>query len=444
MLRIFRISLILLVLLLPLSIAHAQTADEIQAKIDQRNQDIADLQKEIAGYQSQIDSLGTQASSLSSTLKSLDLTQKQLAAKIEVTQNQIAAKNLDISQLGGQIDDKEDSIADDDRIITQSLLTIDQTDDSSLIEIALSSNSIAGSIQELDQLAQVQKSLVDRIASLRSDKADLEDSKTRSESDRADLTGLASQLTAQQAIVQSTSKEQSDLLKQTNQSEASYKALLATKQAQYNAMQQEILDYDAQLKLIVSPSSISSDCSRRALSGLSPRSASRSTSAIRTSRQPIRRSTAATATTASTSQPRSASPVMAALSGEVVGVAQHRQLPGLLLNSAKWIMIKHANGLSTLYAHLSLQSVKVGDTVETGQIIGYSGNTGYTTGPHLHFGVYATQGVQITLFHDQHALPRRCSTHPAFPATLDAYLNPLSYLPPLSGGTTDEGPASLK
>ncbi len=406
-------------------VVHAQSADELQAKIDQRNQDIASLQKEIKGYQSQIDTLGTQASSLSSTLKSLDLTQKQLAARIQVTENQIAAKNLEIAQLGGQINNKTDAIADDDRIIRQSLQAIDQTDDLSLLEIALQSNSIAESFQAVDQLADVQKSLVDRIARLRSDKASLETSRSKSEKARADLTALSRQLKDQQAIVLSTAKEKSDLLKQTNQSEAAYKALLASKQAQYNAMQQEILKYESQLKLIVNPSLI-------------PKTGG-GVLAWPLSRIVITQYFGNT--DFSTANPQIynghghdgvdfgasiGTPVLAALGGTVVGVANTDSYPGCY-SFGKWVMIKHPNGLSTLYAHLSLQSVSIGQEVEIGQVIGYSGNTGYTTGPHLHFGVYATQGVQITLF--KNSLHCQGATIPL--ATLDAYLNPLSYLPGL-------------
>lgn len=49
------------------------------------------------------------------------------------------------------------------------------------------------------------------------------------------------------------------------------------------------------------------------------------------------------------------------------------------------ILVRHYNNLETLYAHLSKMTVKVGQQVKAGDIIGYSGNTGFSTGPHLHF-----------------------------------------------------------
>ena len=53
-----------------------------------------------------------------------------------------------------------------------------------------------------------------------------------------------------------------------------------------------------------------------------------------------------------------------------------------------YIILKHANGYQSLYAHLSTVSVKEGASVSQGAIIGNSGNTGQSTGPHLHFSIF--------------------------------------------------------
>ena len=53
-----------------------------------------------------------------------------------------------------------------------------------------------------------------------------------------------------------------------------------------------------------------------------------------------------------------------------------------------YVIITHDNGYQTLYAHLYAATVKKGQVVTQGTKIGLLGNTGYSTGPHLHFSVY--------------------------------------------------------
>ena len=55
------------------------------------------------------------------------------------------------------------------------------------------------------------------------------------------------------------------------------------------------------------------------------------------------------------------------------------------------VIIDHANGTQTLYAHQSKLATKAGDEVYQGQVIGYVGSTGHSTGPHLHFEVHGAQ-----------------------------------------------------
>lgn len=77
------------------------------------------------------------------------------------------------------------------------------------------------------------------------------------------------------------------------------------------------------------------------------------------------------------------SPVRAALGGEVI-VSKSSGWNG---GYGQYVVIKHANGTQTLYAHLSSNAVGVGDVVAAGETIGGLGNTGKSTGPHLHFEV---------------------------------------------------------
>ena len=57
--------------------------------------------------------------------------------------------------------------------------------------------------------------------------------------------------------------------------------------------------------------------------------------------------------------------------------------------SGNLVVIEHGFGYSTFYAHNKMNAVKVGQRVKRGDIIGYIGSTGNTTGPHLHYEVWS-------------------------------------------------------
>jgi len=80
-------------------------------------------------------------------------------------------------------------------------------------------------------------------------------------------------------------------------------------------------------------------------------------------------------------------PVYAAADGTVARVDNNGRY-----QYGRYIMIDHGGGLSTFYAHLSGQVVSSGESVKRGDLIGYVGSTGFSTGPHLHWGAYATPG----------------------------------------------------
>jgi murein DD-endopeptidase MepM/ murein hydrolase activator NlpD len=74
-------------------------------------------------------------------------------------------------------------------------------------------------------------------------------------------------------------------------------------------------------------------------------------------------------------------PIMAATDGTVSFAGWHG-------GHGRYVMVKHNGNLTTAYAHMSRMLVRVGAHVSAGQVIGYVGSTGLSTGPHLHYEVY--------------------------------------------------------
>ena len=94
------------------------------------------------------------------------------------------------------------------------------------------------------------------------------------------------------------------------------------------------------------------------------------------------------------------SKICAARNGVVTAIKEDSDIGGLkdeYLNQGNHIIIKHTDGGEAMYWHFKKDGVlvNVGDTVTQGQHIGYSGNTGYTAFPHLHFQVYDAAGKNI-------------------------------------------------
>lgn len=82
--------------------------------------------------------------------------------------------------------------------------------------------------------------------------------------------------------------------------------------------------------------------------------------------------------------------VLAAADGKVIAVGNNGRYA-----YGRYIAIDHGNGLVTMYGHLTSATKKSGDKVKRGDTIAKSGNTGNSTGPHLHFTVFSAKSFDI-------------------------------------------------
>lgn len=410
--------------LLPLPI-FAQTASELQAQIDEQNAQISALNKEIDQYTKELANTTKQKNTLQNKVAQLDLQRKKLTSQIAVTQKQINNTQLQIQQLAAGIETKEGSIEVNRAGLAQSLRRLSQAEDAPLSLSVLSSSSLSDTWQDIDAHAVLEEAVQNDIKVLSSEKKLLSNSKATAEDKKKELDAQKRTLTTQQGSLDATRKAQAELLAETKNQESSYQALIAKKRAQEAAFEAALQDLQAKLNYTINPDQITP-----AGKGV-----------LRWPVDQVR----VTQTFGDTAFARGGAyngkghngidlaasigtPLKAALSGVVVGTGNTDTVRGCY-SFGKWVMIKHGNGLSTMYAHLSQIGVTTGQSVATGQVIGYSGETGYATGPHLHFGVYVSSATQIINLGSATKSKTACSNAIMPVVPISGYLNPMSYLP---------------
>jgi murein DD-endopeptidase MepM/ murein hydrolase activator NlpD len=398
------------------------TINALKAKIAEQNALIKQLDAEIAATQQQIDESQSQQKTLKGAISTLDAERKKVLAQINVTQQKISMKQLEVESLGLSITDKNNSIQKSSLGLSQTIRNMDLMESGTMVSMLLNSKNLSEVWNVIEETGVIGAALKTHLGELKNLKQDLEKNKAEAEAIRQDLVTLNKELAGRKKIAEAARADKQKLLAETKNQESEYQKLLKKQLADKDAFEQELLSFESQLNFAIDPSKL-------------PQTG---TGILHWPLDFIKITQYFGNTDFATKNPQVyngmghngidlkasiGTSVKAALNGTVKGVGDTDTVCPRT-SYGKWIFIEHSNGLSTIYAHLSAFAVKAGDQVSTSQIIGWSGNTGYTTGPHLHFGVYATQGVKI--MSRQSKICNGVYTMPI--ADFKAYLNPLSYL----------------
>ncbi len=289
----------------------------------------------------------------------------------------------------------------------------------------MSGGTLSAFFDQAASLAALRSDLGNHIEDLSSLKSDLLTSRTAAQQKRADLAALKQNLAEQKQGLAVARDAQNELLAETKNKESNYQALIAQKKAEEAQFEQDLLRYEQQLNLTVSSGALPPPGPEFIWPVANPKITQYFGNTPFATKNPQIYS--GHGHTGIDLRASPGTPVHAARSGVVVGTGD-TDLTCRYASFGRWIFIQHDDGLSTIYAHLSVILVSSGQHVATGELIGYSDTTGYATGPHLHFGVYATSGTKIASFPSAGCRPKMF-TIPV--GTLSAYLNPLTYLPPI-------------
>lgn len=415
--------LALLLSLIPLA-ALAQTAAELQQQIDQHNSQITQLDKEIAEYQKQLDATSVKKQTLQNTLNQLNLSIKKTTAQMTQTQNKIDATQLQIKQLSTSIDRAQSSIDVNSAGLGETLRSLSEVETTPLVVHMLAEGTLADVWKDISELESLQGAVREHIQNLAMAKKIYIDSKTETEKKQKLLLDQRQALKTQQGSLNAQKGAQSELLSKTKSQEANYQKIISQKKAQQAQFEQALGNLKAQYQMAINPDQIT-PVGRGVLRW--PVDNVRITQYFGNTPFASSGAYGGKGHNGIDLGAPIGTPLKAALSGVVLATGNTDTTPGCY-SFGKWVFIKHGNGLGTMYAHLSQISVSSGQQVAGGQLIGYSGETGYATGPHLHFGVYVASATQIVKLGSATQKMTPCSNVTMPVAPLGGYLNPLNYL----------------
>lgn len=406
---------------------------KLQQEIKDRNNRLADIEKEIAKFEIELQKVGAEKNTLQKAISQLELERKKVQAEIVYTQQKIDSTDFELNQLLTEIETTKNKINLQQTAIADTIRDYYKQTESNLVEIILTKNNISEFWNAIEVNEQVQTSMSSRVSNLQTLKLTLDDKKNQTLEKRGLLINLKNQYTDQNLVLTNNRAEKNELLSATKNEEANYQTLLQAKRDARKKIEAEMREFEAKLQFILDPNTIplpgtqvfdwplpsKSIVITQLFGGTEFAKRNASVYGGRAYHPGV-----------DLASPRGTA-IYAPLTGTVRATGNTDAVPGCY-SWGKWTLIDHANGLSTLYAHQDVINVSPGQRVTTGEIIGYVGSTGYSTGPHLHFTLYAKEGVSVRKFNEIKAITS-CGPASTPVAATDAYLDPLLYLPSTSG-----------
>jgi len=364
-------------------------ATDLKGSIDQKTQELLDITNKINENQKILEQVQGQSQTLQTEIKKIDTNINQVNLGIKSSELTIDKLELEVDSLRGEISDAEKEVASKESAIAQILREFQKGDDETPFVIFLKSKSLADSVFEIQNLSDLSNGLSVEISNLKNAKENLSGKLGETANKKQNVLAEKENLKNKQLILADTKNEKQSVLAQTKNQEKVYQQTLTELQKKQAEIASEIEVMDEELRLKIDPSALPSKrpgVLARPVSGRITQEYGATAFAQYGYRGKWHNGLDFAASIGTS--------VYSAEKGTVVAVGNSDRYCNKGAYG-KFVVVKHENNLTTLYSHLSLQKVKVGDTIERGEVLGYSGKTGYATGPHLHFSVFSSQTFKM-------------------------------------------------
>ncbi|MCB9802629.1 peptidoglycan DD-metalloendopeptidase family protein [Candidatus Nomurabacteria bacterium] len=354
-----------------------QDINEKRSTITELNKQIDVYKKNITAKQRELNSLSNQVATINESIAKINLEVATIELEKETAALQIENTNIKIQA-------KEKEISEQKAVIAEILRTVHrEQQNTSLLEVLLMNNNFSDFIGEIKRMEDLQDTLLSRVEDLQKIKLSLTDEKKELEANQDELLVLAERLASKKESLSGQKIVKANLLEQTHGQEASYQALLEQARQEQQQLNSDIvyLEQTARERLNrqLEQQELNSD------GFMWPVPSQIVTATFHDPDYPYRYIFEHPAIDIKAAQ---GTAIRAIDSGYVAKAKDGGQ------TGYSYIMLVHADGLSSVYGHVNVISVEEDQFISKGQIIGYSGGMPgtrgagpFTTGPHLHLEV---------------------------------------------------------
>ena len=357
--------------------------------------------KDVDSAKGKISSIEEEKKKTEQAIKELETLKADTETYVRKLDSQLETLNAEVNRLEGNIRDKEKTIEEtavklDEagkvekkqyEAMKKRIKYMYEKGDSSYLDLLLQSKSMSELLNRAEYISKISeydRNMLDQYAAV---KDGIADDKAWLEKEKAELVVLQEQTTSKKNSVETLVNEKSAELKKVN-------SQIGTKTAQVEAYEKDIKAQEDKIKQIEAEIKRQEEEARKKAEAAGPKyntvsignikfiwpcpSSSRITSGFGGRESP----------TEGASSNHQGIDIGAPTGRNIVAAADGTVTISTYSYSAgNYIMLNHGGGVSTVYMHCSQLLVSAGDTVKQGQVIAKVGSTGYSTGPHLHFGV---------------------------------------------------------
>ena len=374
-------------LFLTFNFVFAQTEDERMAEL---RAEIERLEQQAEQFRGSIAQEQAEAKTLQSEIAKLNSQIKYLGNQISLTGSKITKTSIEIGGVETHISTTQEKINSQKNAISQTILFLNRQETEGLLTLLLKNNNISDFLRQEHYANSLNTNLLALIDDFRDTKSELEGQKSNLEAKKGDLETLKKQQSSQKISVGGTKSEKDGLLKETKGQEAAYQKMLEEIEMKQSLFFTELKEIET--KIIQGGLYI-----LRIQAENLPK---KGTDLFRWPEDNYHITQVYGCTTYARCRRASGpyggkihngidikvgygTPIKAIGDGEIVANGKND-------GWGNWIAIKHPPyNLVSIYAHMSaFEFLRVGTQVKAGEIIGYEGSTGFSTGSHVHLSIY--------------------------------------------------------